>query len=402
MVKNSDPDGSLDPIYHTARVFITPGKYVFDIKDKGTHLIRLHFSRFNLYEFDSYSVKFHVLVNGYVLLYDYSVQNVGSSVKDYTIWVDSDELVIRFIPSSKESIGFVSAIEVISAPKDLIADVGLFVSSERSEEVNGLMRNAFETMYRVNVGGYKVTPFNDSLWRNWVPDDEFLKVSDSSKKVHFGGPLKYQMGGASREVGPDNVYNTGRVITSVTDLVPKSNITWVFPVNDGYKYLVRLHFCDIASVAIGMLYFNVYMNGNLALENLDLSAKTNFMLASPFYADVVVDGVSSGVITISVGSSNMSMPHAVDAILNGVEIMKMSNSVGSLDGLVSAGSLVECRSGRNIGFLASLIAAVLLLLLAPVVLHRRRKAMETVPWSRLPVVDVSEVDLKSNNQINAL
>lgn len=376
---------------------------MFYIKDKGTHLIRLHFHRFNLSNFDNYSVGFHVLINGFVLLYDFTAENMQNSrVKDYMIWVDDEKLVIKFVPSKKSSLGFVSAIEVISAPKDLIADVGLLVNSEKNEQVNGLIKNALETVYRVNVGGYKVTPFNDSLWRTWVPDDEFLKSSDWSKRAYFGGRIKYQMGGASREVGPDNVYNTARVITSVTDWVPKSNITWVFPVNEGYKYLVRLHFCDITSISLGMLYFNVYVNGNLAYENLDLSIATNYMLASPFYADFVVDGESPGVITISVGPSNMSMPHAVDAILNGVEIMKMNNSAGSLDGLVSAESVMKCRSNRNISVLASLIAAMFLLLLAPVVLHKRRTAIkDSVAWSRLPV-DVSEVNLKCNNQMNVL
>ncbi|KAL0464831.1 UNVERIFIED_CONTAM: putative receptor-like protein kinase [Sesamum latifolium] len=129
----------------------------------------------------------------------------------------------------------------------------------------------------------------------------------------------YQMGGASREVGPDNVYNTARVIKSSDDSIPNGNLTWLFRVEKGYSYMVRMHFCDIASVASGMLYFNVYVNGNLAYENLDLSDVTNRLLASPFYADFLVDGNSSGNLVVSVGPSNMSLPRAVDAILNGVE-----------------------------------------------------------------------------------
>ena len=58
------------------------------------------------------------------------------------------------------------------------------------------------------------------------------------------------MGGASREVGPDNVYDTARVIKSRNASIPDANITWEFPVIGGFKYLVRLHFCDIASISI--------------------------------------------------------------------------------------------------------------------------------------------------------
>lgn len=372
---------------------------MFDVKKKGAFLIRLHFGVLDLKDFDGVSVKFHVLVNGYVLLHDFSGGNVENFVvKDYVVWVDDDEVVVSFVPARKKSVGYVSGIEVISAPKDLMGDVGRLVSSEGVEEVKGLMKNSFENVYRVNVGGYKVTPFNDSLWRTWVTDDEFLKVKDGSMKVHFGGRIKYRMGGVSREVGPDNVYNTARVIASESDSVSRSNITLVFSVIGGYKYLIRMHFCDIASISIGMLYFNVYVNGNLAYENLDLSLITNYMLASPFYADFVVDGDSSGVITLSVGPSSMSMPHAVDAILNGVEIMKINNSFGSLDGPVSAKSIMKCRSSIDVSVWASVIAAMVLFLVAPVVVQKRRNAVKrTVAWSPLPV---EEVNLKHDHQIN--
>ncbi|KAL1809416.1 hypothetical protein ACET3Z_026406 [Daucus carota] len=407
LVSESAPDHNLSPIYHTFRVFKRHSRYVFDVKKKGAFLIRLHFGGLNLNEFEG-AVKFHVLVNGYVLLYDFTGGDVGNFVvKDYVVWVEDDKVVVSFVPATK-SVGFVSGIEVISAPEDLIGDVGRFVSSEGVEVLNGLMKNGYENVYRVNVGGYKVTPFNDSLWRTWVTDDEFLKVNDGSNKFHFGGRIKYRMGGASREVGPDNVYNTARVIVSESDSIARSNITMVFSVFGGYKYLIRMHFCDIASISIGMLYFNVYVNGNLAYENLDLSLISNNMLASPFYADFVVDGDSSGVITLSVGPSNMSMPHALNAILNGVEIMKINNSFGSLDGPVSAKSIMECRPSIDISVWASVVAAMILFLVAPVFVKRRSNAVkESVAWSPLPVDDVNlkqgpvdDVNLKQGHQIN--
>ena len=55
------------------------------------------------------------------------------------------------------------------------------------------------------------------------------------------------------------------------------------------QYLVRLHFCDIVSRALNLLQFNVYLNGYLAYEDLDLSVLTSHVLASPIYMDFVVD-----------------------------------------------------------------------------------------------------------------
>ncbi|KAL0379489.1 UNVERIFIED_CONTAM: putative receptor-like protein kinase [Sesamum angustifolium] len=182
----------------------------------------------------------------------------------------------------------------------------------------------------------------------------------------------YQMGGASREVGPDNVYNTARVIKSSDHLIPNGNLTWLFQVEKGYSYMLRMHFCDVASVAAGMLYFNVYVNGNLAYENLDLSYMTNRLLASPFYADFLVDGDSSGNLVVSVGPSNMSLPRAVDAILNGVEIWKLNNSMGSFDGEVCSDFVWRSWRRAHAGVLLPLVAAVSVavsVFLEEVVLH---------------------------------
>ncbi|XP_021748265.1 probable receptor-like protein kinase At5g24010 [Chenopodium quinoa] len=383
----------VSPLYNSVRIFRKPSKYAFQIKEKGAHLVRLHFHRFDSSKFDLSDAQFHVLADGYLLLNEFSGLTMKSlEIREYILWVDSNNLEILFKPLKKSKFGFVNAIEVISAPKDLILDIAQSVDSNGVVKIDGISRNAFETMFRVNVGGAKVTPFNDSLWRTWVTDDGFLESDHGSKEVHFGGRIKYQLGGASREVAPDNVYNSARVISASNPGVAKEYLTWGFPIVDGYKYLVRTHFCDIASPVLGSLYFNVYVNGDLAIENLDLTTITN-SLASPYYADFVVNG-ENGVVSVSVGHSNWSSPSGVDALLNGIEVFKMSNSLNSLDGMVSANSIMRCRGG-NSSFLVLLVAAVGLLVAASVVLRKRLMAVrDSVAWSPLPV-DVSEVSLKS-------
>ncbi|CAN4108984.1 unnamed protein product [Withania somnifera] len=397
-----NPTATSSSIYHTARVFTRPSKYKFVIKKPGAHLVRLHFRRLRG-DVDFTNAKFHVLANGFVLFNSLTVE-MGEDfeiVKDYVIGVDSDVLVITFVPTEKSNFAFVNAIEVISAPNDLIADAAQYVSFDKNEKIHGLLKNGFETMYRVNVGGWKVTPFNDSLWRTWVTDDEYLKSNDGSSKVYFSSRINYQEGGASREVCPDNVYNTARVIRSLGNSVPELNLTWTFSVIGGYKYLVRMHFCDIASIARGMLFFNVYVNNNLAYKNLDLTEVTNRLLASPFYADFVVDGDSSAVLTLSVGPSNMSLPRTVDAILNGVEIMKINNSVGSFDGEICAHAVLKGWKRGNGNVLYPMLAAVFLLLIAFVIMHRRRTGVtDSVAWWRLPT-EIPEINMKYGNQLSS-
>ncbi|CAI9101983.1 OLC1v1000163C1 [Oldenlandia corymbosa var. corymbosa] len=405
-----NPAPNSSPLYRTARAFTKPSRYAFAIQETGVHhLVRLHFHRFtNSSVLESSTPQFHVLANGFLLLNNFSLGNEKKDVvvKEFILRVDSDKLEITFVPAERSNFyAFVNAIEVISSPKDLITDLAQFVNSERNERIDGMLKSSFETLYRVNVGGPKVTPFNDSLWRTWVSDDSYLEKSGENGATTLGdvirssGRIQYQAGGASREVGPDNVYNSARVIKSLNDSVPKSNITWVFPgINEsGSKYLVRLHFCDIASIGPFSLYFNVYVNGNLAYENLDLTLITNSLLASPFYADFVIDGSSSssGSLTVSVGPSNFSLPHAVDALLNGVEVFKMSSSFGSFQGEMCAESVMRSWRRGNVGVVLPLLAAVFLLLTASVIVQRKRcgVAGDTIGWSRLPV-DVSEVNLK--------
>ncbi|CAK7348843.1 unnamed protein product [Dovyalis caffra] len=396
---NQNPSPNSLQIYNTARIFKKPSKYALDVKEPGVHMVRLHFHPFVSSNLDLNDAQFHVLVNGYVVLSNFSVGKVRDLVvKEYFLWVDSDKIAINFVPAKKGNFGFVNAIEVISAPKDLIADVGFLVNGNKDDKFEGLTKQALETVHRINVGGPKVTPFNDTVWRTWIPDDGFFKSGDDLlKRMYFSARIHYKIGGASREVGPDFVYNTARVISSTNGSILNVNMTWEFPVDEGYKYLVRLHFCDIASISLGLIHFNVYVNGYLAYEDLDLSSIT-YMLASPFYADFVVVDDSSGVLSVSVGPSKKSRTYEVDGILNGVEIMKMNNSAGSLDGKICAGMVLKSWPRANIGVLVPFVAVVFLLLSLAMIMHWRTVGMRNpATWSKLPT-EVPGVSLNHGNQ----
>ncbi|KAE8699768.1 putative Ferric reduction oxidase 2 [Hibiscus syriacus] len=391
---------ALPPIYHTARVFKAQSKYVFDVKDPGTHMVRLHFHRFSTPQLNLVDSQFHVLVNGLVALTNFSGGNsLGPRVIEYLLCVHSEKLEITFVPAGKSKFAFVNAIEVISAPKDLIPETAQSLNGDKLESFEGLNQQSFEVVHRVTVGGAKVTPFNDSLWRTWVPDDEHLKSNQGSTRVYFSGRIKYQEGGASREVGPDNVYDSARLIESKSASIPNANLSWEFLVTEDYKYLVRLHFCDIASVSLGLLFFNVHVNGHLVYKDLDPSAITNYMLASPFYLDFVVNADHSSVVNVAVAPSNKSMAHTVDAILNGVEIMKMNNLMGSFNGKVPAESVLKCWLRRKSGrILLPLIALVCLLLSLSVFMRRRIDKADSMPWSKLPMDDPENTPKQGKQQ----
>ncbi|OMO68387.1 hypothetical protein CCACVL1_19980 [Corchorus capsularis] len=321
-----NPSPSSPVLYHTARVFTKDSTYKFNIKKNGTgtHLVRLHFSPFQAQNFKLASAKFNVLANGFLLLSAFTAN--GMVLKEYILNIDGEFLEIMFSPLEGSGFAFVNAIEVFSAPKDFIIDDGArLIDGNGIEDYKNLTTHVLETVHRINVGGLKLTPFNDSLWRTWIPDDGFLVFQPAAKRAVTTHVPNYQSGGATREIAPDNVYMTAQEMNrDNSSLNNRFNITWDFPVGfHGAPYLVRLHFCDIVSPALNQLYFNVYINDYSAYRDLDLSMLTVHVLSSPVYIDFVAYSDASGVIRISVGPSDLSNPSRINAILNGAEIMRL-------------------------------------------------------------------------------
>ncbi|WCJ36707.1 Protein kinase superfamily protein [Euphorbia peplus] len=371
-LSEQNPSSNSSSLYHTARIFTDDLSYNFKIKTNGTHLVRFHFSPFAAQSFNLSIAKFSVSVNGNKLLGDFSTQIFV--VKEYLMRSFYDEIEILLSP--QKGFGFVNAIEVFSAPKDFIVDYGArMISGSVIEEYKNLSLDVLETIHRINVGGSKLTPFNDTLWRNWVPDDDFLVLKSAAKRVSSSHNPNYESGGASPEIAPDNVYMTAQEMNRDNATVgARFNVTWEFPVGvKGVRHFVRMHFCDIISSSLNQLYFNVYINDYSAYKDLDLSVLTFHVLASPVYVDFVVDSDDSGAIRITVGPSVISNPARINAILNGVEIMKIVN-------LPSLGS--RSKSSRTWIVLGSILGVVLLLSLALVAVLLVCKRKKTKPKTR--------------------
>ncbi|KAM5583849.1 receptor-like protein kinase HERK 1 [Rosa sericea] len=355
------------PLYQTARIFTGSSKYTFSIS-RGRHWIRLYFYPFVSGSYDLSKAKFSVSTQNYGLLSDFSVQN-SSVMKEFSVNVTSDSLVVTFTPSSG-SFAFLNAIEVVSVPDELITDD----VSTTPGKFQGLMSQALETTWRVNMGGPLVSFENDTLWRTWVPDQDYLVNKNLAKDISNVAAVEYAKGLATADTAPRTVYGTLTEMNSAGDPNTNYNVTWEFKVDSGFQYLVRFHFCDIVSKALNQLYFNVYVDSWNVAPDLDLSTTTVNMLAAPYYLDYVTTSVVSNTIRISIGPSSLNNAYP-NAILNGLEIMKMNNSDGHLGG--ASGALTSNSSSKsNVGVIVgatvgSLIAVVLAAILF--ILCRRRK-----------------------------
>jgi hypothetical protein len=370
------------PLHAAARVFSCRASYDLAVRRRGRHVLRLHFYPFAPALAAS---RFHVGAAGVLLLRNFTASS--PVVKEFTLPVDSDVLVLTFLPDSG-STAFVNAIELVSAPQELVEDIGTLVKSGGAAQIDGLSSQVFETLHRVNVAGPKVTPFNDTLWRTWINDAHFLVGNDSSNSMvwSFSGPIAYPKVTKlmSREVAPDSVYSSARSVA------PGHNVTWGFPVPAAARYLVRMHFCDTVSKVLYELDFSIFVNGHLAVKDFDLSSTTGF-LAYPYYIDFVVDVEGEGVLKLAIDGSKKSRSDEVSGILNGLEIMRMNKTSGGMDGdfpvaldmeNIVAKGIWEFARSLLCGFIFVGLFVVLVLLALKLKTELRNSGW---PWSRQPL-----------------
>ncbi|KAL0310301.1 UNVERIFIED_CONTAM: Receptor-like protein kinase HERK 1 [Sesamum calycinum] len=364
---NSITPSENSQLFSTARIFTGPSRYAFSIKQGGRHWIRLYFYPFVYQSYDMNSASFSVFSQKTTLVSDFSPRN--ASVREYSVNVGSGDLVITFSPKAN-SFAYVNALEVVSVPDALIAhDAPLF---NPPGTFNGLVTQALETVARVNMGGPLVSPVNDTLGRTWVSDSSFLLQQNVAANASNIPAVRYPQGGATSDTAPQTVYGTCTKMNSAPDPNSNFNVTWGFKVDPGFQYLIRLHFCDIVSTSANLLVFNVYIDTFLVAPDLELSAKFFGRLATAYYMDFVTPSVDRNNLTVSIGPSPRSA--YPDALLNGLEIMKMNNSKDSLAGESILPRFP--RSKKNVGMIVGISVGVSLALIMVGVLffvHRRRK-----------------------------
>lgn len=319
------------PLYKSARLFSGNASYIFKIRHHGRHWIRLYFHPFPDSNHNMAFASITVVAHSFVLLSNFTFMNHSAShlFKEYSINITSDQLIVTFIPHNNNSIVFVNAIEVVSIPDELFPDQ-ILVALNPSSFFEQLSKSALETVYRVNVGGASLSTENDTLGRTWENDETYFQSTNNSYAFNISTiPAAIQYSAAV--TAPPLVYATAKSMRNASE---RSDLSWVFIVDPNFLYFVRVHFCDIISKSLHTLVFNLFINGAFAVRSLDLSSKTKD-LGVPYYKDFISH--SSGN-TLKVSVSPYTMEDTWNAIMNGVEIMKVINQVGSLDGFSSVQS----------------------------------------------------------------
>ncbi|PRQ53326.1 putative protein kinase RLK-Pelle-CrRLK1L-1 family [Rosa chinensis] len=403
-VGNAPPSSSLGSYvpFTTARLSHSEFTYRFPVSP-GQKFIRLYFfpATYNA-DFDSSKSLFSVKAGGYTLLKDFNASlgriyyNSETLLTEFCLNFEPDQrsLNITFTPS-QGGYAFINGIEIMSMPTNLYhsAAQGDGASYLGSSDSRYLVKNntALQMIYRINVGGNPVSPNEDTgMYRTWDPPDEFF-LDDRSKNLSISRRYNTHLNFARifNYTAPEEVYRTGRTMGGNSTINKSYNLTWRFPVDPDFSYLVRLHFCEIDPniTAAKDRMFQIFIANFTAEPQADIihwTTENGIGNGIPIYRDYFVPMLNLG--TQKKGSVNISVALQAyqddyltrynDAILNGLEIFKLNDTDGNLGGpipeLPNITPKVASESSRNskkksIPMLAILAGVVSVLLVVSVV-----------------------------------
>lgn len=394
--------------YLSARIFPSSATYSFPVTP-GRHWLRLYFYPFPYQNYDPnnavVSVKLdpsYSLITNLSIVLEVTALNWDFIVKEYSVNVSSSPFVVTFTPgTSKNAFAMVNGIEVVSMPDDLFAANPYDVDFLQSLSL-GIKSIAVEKMYRLNVGGQAVSAAQDQLSRTWADDIAYISTP-SATGVAESTNASIQYATLDNFTAPEVVYQTARTMTNFNLVNLNYNLTWNFSVDPDFSYYIRLHFCEIDYDLINMRVFDVYINGMLALSEFDVigaAGKRFYAVIKDFSVRAQAQQGNQSFIVVALHPNKATRSFIYNSILNGLEIYKMNDSSGNLQGpppplvQVPSGSPVMLSSSGHSngigviigGAVAGGIAALVLLFVCFCCLCRgKKKSSPSDSWLPLPL-----------------
>ncbi|KAF8041733.1 hypothetical protein BT93_A0361 [Corymbia citriodora subsp. variegata] len=338
-------DSSVSQVpYMTARIFPSNFTYSFPVAS-GRKFVRLYFypSQYNSY--NASTAIFSVSAGGYTLLKNFSVAQTAEALnfayvlKEYSVNVGGDTLNIIFSPSKNYAgaFAFVNGIEVVSMPDIYSSTDGTTMAVGQTNSITIDNTTALETAYRLNVGGQDISPSGDTgLFRSWYDDTPYIYgaaigvtvTPDTNVSISYPSSMPTY-------IAPVDVYSTARSMGPNASVNLQYNLTWIFSVDSGFNYLMRLHFCELDNFTkVNQRMFEIFIGNQTAEDQADVAGWTGSN-GIPTYRDYVVlvpDGGSQQDLWLALHPNTATKSQYYDAILNGVEVFKLSDASGNLAG----------------------------------------------------------------------
>ncbi|XP_062103262.1 receptor-like protein kinase FERONIA [Humulus lupulus] len=407
--RNTEAVNKVDEVpYRTARFSHSEFTYTIPVIS-GIKFIRLHFSSAKYKDFDNSKAFFSVEAGQYNFLRNFSVilnsKGLCSGdklVKEFCVAVETSNLTLKFSPTSSisDAIAFVNGIEIVSMPADLYYSEHEGYLNYVGQVYRYVLNNntAMENVYRVNIGGQFISPAEADFFRSW----EDLNCEQSlylTMQSYLLSALPPMLPNASlvmskriaHYIAPQRLYQTARSMGRTAAINKGYNLTWEFPLDVGFYYMVRLHFCEIDPrvKSEGDRRFIIFMLNQTVERYADVIAWSGGQY-SPYFKDYIV-WVDKGVgekkknlsIALQANPDDGETTYS-DAILNGVEIFKLNDTEGNLAGpnpdlphLPSMKNEIKNKTNRTsiIGIISGVVsgAAVTLSFIGFLVLRRGRK-----------------------------
>ncbi|KAA8547899.1 hypothetical protein F0562_004328 [Nyssa sinensis] len=337
--------------YLTARLSHSQFTYKFFVT-AGQKFIRLHFCPTNSYEgFNQSNAFFSVKSGPYTLLNNFSALLTAQSLdrksffREFCVNVEEDNqtLSLTFTPStnnSNDAYAFINGIEIVSMPTYLYytppKDRGLpLIGIQSRFDITN--KTALELLYRLNVGGNLISPMEDTgMFRSWYDDNNYVIQNRGVLPVNTTIPINYEE--TEPYTAPDGVYRTARSMGTNKTINNGYNLTWMLPVDSGFNYLVRLHFCEFQPeiTKVQDRVFQIFIKNQTAEPLFDIIYLSGGH-GVPMFRDYVVRMEREGTenwrdLFISLHPAPEKFTRHSDAILNGLELFKLSNHEDNLAG----------------------------------------------------------------------
>ncbi|XP_022759136.1 receptor-like protein kinase FERONIA [Durio zibethinus] len=346
----SEADSQGDSVaapYMTPRVSSSEFKYTFNVTP-GQKFVRLYFHSASYKKFDRSKAFFSVKAGSFTLLKNFSAFLVAGSsghksfFREFCLNIEENQVLdLIFTPSpsaSNDTYAFINGIEVVSMPPNLYytppesSDGVPFIGQHSNFFVDNY--TALQMIYRLNVGGQSISPNGDTgMSRTWSDDFDYI-LSDSYFIVNNTVPMSYTK--IPRYTAPEEVYQTARTMGPNRTYNEKHNLTWRLPVDSGFIYLVRLHFCEPHDVidSPGVRQFQIFINSQTAEPLFDvimLSEHSNVPIYKDYVLSILEKGKENKQDYITIDLHPLDAKY-YDVILNAIEVFKLNYSDGNLGG----------------------------------------------------------------------
>ncbi|GMY14045.1 receptor-like protein kinase feronia [Fagus crenata] len=330
--------------YMTARLSYFQFTYVFQV-NPGQKFVRLYFYPASYSDFDRSKGFFTVKAGSFTLLRNFSASILADSLKKQT-------LLKSF--ASINYYAFINGIEIVSMPTDLYyrpqgfqGEVPLYVG-QASHQFYINYNMALKMVYRLNVGGGLISSVEDTgMFREWSTDRDYMLTGGFLPRNLSFIPNYSKI---QNYTAPDDVYRSAMSMGRNKSKNMVSNLTWGLPIDTGFNYLVRLHFCEIEPLIKfdGERVFIIYIDYQVAEERTDVISWTDSN-DTPYFKDYVVMIQKKGEDnhTLSIDLHPRTDGTLRDAILNGVEVFKLSNADGNLAGPSMVPPLLDQQQPAN-------------------------------------------------------